>query len=219
MVRCDRCRSRYARRRAHPDRAADGALGSRRAQLGRETMCASMRPILPAVLLSIGLAVSGCETSDIMDKMQDFNPLGVGKKPLPGSRKALFPEGVPGVQQGIPPDLVRGAPQQTEPEPVAQPKVAEPKARARRPRTAAAPPVQRPPRPPRRQAAPPPDEPAPDGVWPPPPRASRTPPPAPAAAPPPPPPGGGPAPPPDLFSQPPPRRPAPNYQWPDEVKR
>jgi hypothetical protein len=30
------------------------------------------------------------------------------KKKLPGERKPVFPEGVPGVAQGIPPDLVKG---------------------------------------------------------------------------------------------------------------
>ena len=30
------------------------------------------------------------------------------KKPLPGERKAVFPEGVPGVPQGVPPEMVQG---------------------------------------------------------------------------------------------------------------
>jgi hypothetical protein len=30
------------------------------------------------------------------------------KKPLPGERKALFPEGVPGVARGVPSDMVKG---------------------------------------------------------------------------------------------------------------
>lgn len=32
------------------------------------------------------------------------------KKPLPGERKPVFPEGVPGVDRGVPPDMVRGSP-------------------------------------------------------------------------------------------------------------
>lgn len=61
----------------------------------------------------LSLVLAGCESSsNILDKVQDsvsdFNPFGTGKKPLPGQRKALFPEGVPGVQQGVPSELVTG---------------------------------------------------------------------------------------------------------------
>jgi hypothetical protein len=63
------------------------------------------------LLLSFGLA--GCETSDLMDnvseKVHDFNPFGTAKKKLPGQRQAVFPNGVPGVQQGVPPELMPGA--------------------------------------------------------------------------------------------------------------
>jgi hypothetical protein len=62
------------------------------------------------------------------------------KKPLPGDRKALFPNGTPGVQQGVPPDLVKGyqpqpdapanaqADEQAKPKPKPKPKVAAPAA-------------------------------------------------------------------------------------------
>ena len=49
------------------------------------------------VVLSLGLALAACET---MDKM---NPFREKETPLPGDRKPLFPEGVPGVQFGAPP--------------------------------------------------------------------------------------------------------------------
>ena len=39
-----------------------------------------------------------CQFGDIFDN----------KKPLPGERRAVFPEGVPGVPQGVPPELVKG---------------------------------------------------------------------------------------------------------------
>ena len=52
--------------------------------------------------LALCLALSACES--LPDLENWFNP----KKPLPGERKAVFPEGVPGVAQGVPPDLVRG---------------------------------------------------------------------------------------------------------------
>jgi hypothetical protein len=65
------------------------------------------------------LTLGGCETSSFWDSansasdrfsdmLSDFNPFGTAKKPLPGERRAVFPEGVPGVQQGVPPDLMRG---------------------------------------------------------------------------------------------------------------
>jgi hypothetical protein len=57
------------------------------------------RIVLLAVLFSLAPALAGCENVDF-DKL-DF--LGLSqKKPLPGVRKPLFPEGVPGVSQGIP---------------------------------------------------------------------------------------------------------------------
>ena len=56
------------------------------------------RPFFGALLvLSLALALSACET---MDKM---NPFREKETPLPGDRKPLFPEGVPGVQCGAPP--------------------------------------------------------------------------------------------------------------------
>jgi outer membrane biosynthesis protein TonB len=68
--------------------------------------------IVPA--LSLGLALAGCESFDptaIFDA-EIFNT----KKKLPGDRRAVFPEGTPGVQQGVPQELVKGY-QQPEPEP------------------------------------------------------------------------------------------------------
>jgi outer membrane biosynthesis protein TonB len=50
-------------------------------------------------------ALSGCADFDA-DKLDIF---GLNeKKKLPGERKAIFPEGVPGVTQGIPPEYIRG---------------------------------------------------------------------------------------------------------------
>ena len=46
-------------------------------------------------------------TDSLSDVVYDFNPMGTSKKPLPGERRAVFPEGVPGVQQGVPNDMVR----------------------------------------------------------------------------------------------------------------
>lgn len=56
-------------------------------------------------LLAIAPVLAGCEDFD-MDKLDVF---GLNKKKkLPGERKELFPEGVPGVTQGIPPEYLKG---------------------------------------------------------------------------------------------------------------
>src|SRR3954449_3341345 len=65
------------------------------------------RTVLIASLLALPLAACG--------SMPDFDPTDLvptdwfnTKKKLPGDRKPVFPEGVPGVAQGIPSDLVKG---------------------------------------------------------------------------------------------------------------
>jgi hypothetical protein len=80
------------------------------------------------VALSLGLAVAGCEGFDptsIMDH-DFFNT----KKRLSGERKAVFPEGTPGVPQGVPKELVKGyepTEQAEQVQPTAQAAPAEPK--------------------------------------------------------------------------------------------
>jgi len=63
------------------------------------------RIALAAVLLAATPLLFGCENFD-PDSL-DFLGLNV-KKPLPGKRENLFPNGVPGVTQGIPPQYVKG---------------------------------------------------------------------------------------------------------------
>jgi hypothetical protein len=156
---------------------------------------------IPALLLTLGLGLSGCETSDLMDKAQDtiadFNPFGTKKQPLPGQRRAVFPEGVPGVQQGVPAEMMKGAQQipdpnapaviEAPPEPAAaqgKPKP-KPKARVARPRPAAPPAEARETPKPARAARRPPapasqgQQPADEAAWPAPAEANQ---PAPAAA-------------------------------------
>jgi hypothetical protein len=132
------------------------------------------RLTLVAAMLPLALALAGCESSGIWDSannvsdkfqdaLADFSPFGTAKKPLPGERRAVFPEGVPGVQQGVPPELRRGQQQQAEepqPQPETQPAA---KGKARTTATTAAKPAARP-----RPAAASSDPPE-DGVWPPPP--------------------------------------------------
>src|SRR5215470_13499124 len=64
--------------------------------------------ILTAAALAASFALVGCETADVVDKLTDLIPFGDSKKPLPGERKEVFPQGVPGVPQGVPPDMVKG---------------------------------------------------------------------------------------------------------------
>ncbi|MFL6822988.1 MAG: hypothetical protein ACJ8FA_10500 [Xanthobacteraceae bacterium] len=85
------------------------------------------------VALSLGLALGGCEGFDptsIMD--HDFFST---KKRLPGERKPVFPEGTPGVPQGVPRELVKGYEPTTEQaeqtQPTAQAAPAEPKPEAK----------------------------------------------------------------------------------------
>jgi hypothetical protein len=66
------------------------------------------RGLLTVGALALSLALVGCETSDMIDKLTDMIPFGDNKKPLPGERKEVFPGGVPGVPQGVPPDMVKG---------------------------------------------------------------------------------------------------------------
>jgi hypothetical protein len=138
------------------------------------------------LVLPLLLALGGCETSslwdsanNVQDKVQDaladFNPFGTAKKPLPGERRAVFPEGVPGVQQGVPQDLYRGNQQAIEtPSPAAAPAPApEPKAaKGKSTKSKVAKKTQRQQQPAEEQ------EPAaaetPDEVWPPPPQQSGT---------------------------------------------
>src|SRR5215467_7133124 len=91
----------------------------------------TVRGMLTLALMPLAIALSGCGSSGVwdtannvsdkfQDMMYDFNPFGTAKKPLPGERRAVFPEGVPGVQQGVPPELMRANPQAAE-EPQVQP--------------------------------------------------------------------------------------------------
>src|SRR5216684_2159398 len=63
------------------------------------------RIVLIAAMVAIAPVLTGCADFDL-DKLDVF---GLNdKKKLPGDRKPLFPEGVPGVSQGIPPEFVKG---------------------------------------------------------------------------------------------------------------
>lgn len=106
-----------------------------------------MRAILTAAAAVVsGLVLAGCTSFDPLDKLQDLDIMGSSKTPLPGERRPVFPQGVPGVAQGVPPDLVKGyQPPAEAPPPVVEAKPVKPK------RTAAAPPAPRKPRPQQQQ--------------------------------------------------------------------
>src|SRR5262245_11109094 len=99
-----------------------------------KSMRLSQRLIAMTVLAAISTALAGCSGGfDPTDMMDWFDT----KKKIPGERKPVFPDGVPGVEQGVPKDLYKGAQQQPQdqPPPVAEtappPPAPEPKARHR----------------------------------------------------------------------------------------
>ena len=71
------------------------------------------RLIAAAVLIAFTGLLGGCSSggfdpSDLLDFLDT-------KKKLPGERKPVFPEGVPGLEQGVPKDMYKGAQQQQDP--------------------------------------------------------------------------------------------------------
>lgn len=112
-----------------------------------------MRQLFTAAALVAAVAVGGCDTIngfDPLDKISDLDIMGSSKTPLKGERRAVFQEGVPGVPQGVPPDLVKGY----QPPPEAPPPVVEAKpVKQPRPKKVASAP-RRPPPPPRAQRQP-----------------------------------------------------------------
>jgi hypothetical protein len=68
------------------------------------------RLIAAAVLVAFSGVLGGCSSggfdpSDLLDFLDT-------KKKLPGDRKPVFPEGVPGLEQGVPKEMYKGAQQQ-----------------------------------------------------------------------------------------------------------
>jgi len=70
------------------------------------------RLIAATVLIALCSALAGCgsmgggfDPTDLLDFLDT-------KKKLPGERKPVFPDGVPGLEQGVPKDLYKGSRQQ-----------------------------------------------------------------------------------------------------------
>src|SRR3954447_15623681 len=72
----------------------------------------SQRLIAATVLVALSTALAGCSSglsnwdpTDLLDFLDT-------KKKLPGERKPVFPDGVPGLEQGVPKQLYKGSAQQ-----------------------------------------------------------------------------------------------------------
>src|SRR3989441_12037875 len=71
------------------------------------------RLIATAVLVALSGALAGCGSTGNFDPSDLLDFLDTKKK-LPGDRKPVFPEGVPGLEQGVPKDLYKGTRQQVD---------------------------------------------------------------------------------------------------------
>ncbi len=71
-------------------------------------MAAPRRCMLVLAAIGFAFGLSGCASGELeLDPAYWFPD---GKKKLPGERREVFPGGVPGVTQGVPPELIRGNP-------------------------------------------------------------------------------------------------------------
>jgi hypothetical protein len=75
----------------------------------------SQRLIAAAVLISLSGVLAGC--SDSLSKLSDWDPTDMldfldTKKKIQGERKPVFPEGVPGLEQGVPKQMYKGSAQE-----------------------------------------------------------------------------------------------------------
>ena len=98
------------------------------------------RLVLAAIVAATGPVLSAC---DSLDSFEIFD----SKKKLTGERKPVFPDGVPGVASGVPPELVKGyrEPEGGGPDPAkaAAEAAAEPAAKPKKPKPETKPAPQR----------------------------------------------------------------------------
>src|SRR5438552_19169565 len=83
------------------------------------------RLIAATIVIALSSALAGCGSASSFDPSDLLDFLDTKKK-LPGERKPVFPEGVPGLEQGVPKDLYKGARQQQIDDPNAQAAAAPP---------------------------------------------------------------------------------------------
>jgi outer membrane biosynthesis protein TonB len=100
----------------------------------------SARLVLAVVVVAAGPVLSAC---DGLDSLELFDT----KKKIVGERKEVFPEGVPGVSSGVPPELVKGYREQEgatyDPAKAAAEAAAEPAAKPKKPKAEPKPAPQR----------------------------------------------------------------------------
>jgi hypothetical protein len=96
--------------------------------------------VLAAIVIATGPVLSACDSLDTFDMFDS-------KKKLAGERKPVFPEGVPGVSSGVPPELVKGYHEPEggglDPAKAAAEAAAEPAARPKKPKSEPKPAPQR----------------------------------------------------------------------------
>src|SRR5713226_9184985 len=85
-------------------------FGERTILTERSTIRRTQRLIAACILIAFSGALGGCSSggfdpSDLLDFLDT-------KKKLPGERKPVFPDGVPGLEQGVPKELYKGSAQQ-----------------------------------------------------------------------------------------------------------
>src|SRR4051794_21547144 len=90
------------------DKRANSGMNS--SQIEQRSMRFSQRLIAVTIAIALSGLVAGCSSMGSMNldptDLLDFLDT---KKKLSGDRKPVFPEGVPGVEQGVPKDLYKGA--------------------------------------------------------------------------------------------------------------
>ena len=69
------------------------------------------RLIAATIVIALSSALAGCGSMGNFDPTDLLDFLDTKKK-LPGERKPVFPDGVPGLEQGVPKDLYKGSRQQ-----------------------------------------------------------------------------------------------------------
>src|SRR3954465_3642487 len=69
------------------------------------------RLIAATILIALSSALAGCGSMGNFDPTDLLDFLDTKKK-LPGDRKPVFPDGVPGLEQGVPKELYKGSAQQ-----------------------------------------------------------------------------------------------------------
>jgi outer membrane biosynthesis protein TonB len=75
------------------------------------------RATLAVPALTLGLMLGACGTMDQFDPTDIFSSeIFSTKKKLPGERRPVFPDGTPGVPQGVPAELIKGNQAAAEPE-------------------------------------------------------------------------------------------------------